>query len=141
MSETDEQNGSDRSGQVSLRLLLGFLPFAVTGIIWFVLVHGFSVRAVFLPPIEQMPAVIWGMFVNEGIVHDILISCVRVITGFVIAMVLATPVGILMGYNQRAQQMFEPIIGFIRYMPVPVFIPLCILWFGSGDMEKIIIIF
>jgi NitT/TauT family transport system permease protein len=141
MSETDEQNGSDRSGQVSLRLLLGFLPFAVTGIIWFVLVHGFSVRAVFLPPIEQMPAVIWGMFVNEGIVHDILISCVRVITGFVIAMVLATPLGILMGYNQRAQQMFEPIIGFIRYMPVPVFIPLCILWFGSGDMEKIIIIF
>jgi NitT/TauT family transport system permease protein len=141
MSDTDEQVVFVRRRRFGLRVFLGFLPFAVTGLIWFVLVHGFSVRAVFLPPLEQMPTVIWGMFANEGIVHDILISCVRVIAGFMFAVMLATPLGILMGYNSRAQQLFEPIVGFIRYMPVPVFIPLCILWFGSGDLEKIVIIF
>jgi NitT/TauT family transport system permease protein len=141
MVDIDEQVSPVRTRQFGLRVLLGFLPFVVTGIIWFVLVHGFSVREVFLPPLEQMPGVIWGMFFNEGIVNDILISCVRVVMGFMIAVLLATPLGILMGYNQRAQQLFEPIIGFIRYMPVPVFIPLCILWFGSGDTEKVIIIF
>jgi NitT/TauT family transport system permease protein len=88
-----------------------------------------------------MPIVIWQMFAYEGILNDILISCVRVLAGFVIALLVATPLGIFMGYNARGRQLFEPIIGFVRYMPVPVFIPLCILWFGSGDLEKVIIIF
>jgi NitT/TauT family transport system permease protein len=122
-------------------MFLGFIPFAGIGLIWLILVHGLAVRPVFLPPLEDMPGVIWGMFVSEGIVNDILISCVRVISGFISAMALATPLGILMGYNQRIRQLFEPIIGFVRYMPVPVFIPLCILWFGSGDLEKLVIIF
>src|SRR6266851_6754262 len=100
MNDGDERDGRGRGQHFGRRVLQGFLPFAATGVIWFVLVHGFSVRAVFLPPLEQMPSVIWGMFVNEGIVHDILISCVRVIAGFLAAVVLATPLGIMMGYNQ-----------------------------------------
>lgn len=117
------------------------LPFAATAAIWLALVHFFAVRPVFLPPLEELPLVIWRMFANEGILSDILISCGRVLTGFVVAMLLATPLGILMGYNLRARRVFEAFISFIRYMPVPVFIPLCILWFGSGDLEKVVIIF
>src|SRR6266496_261693 len=125
----------------ALPVLLAFLPFAGVAIIWLGLVHVFAVRPVFLPPLENMPRVVWSMFINEGIVNDILISCGRVVAGFIAAMLLATPIGIFMGYNRRIRQLFEPIIGFIRYMPVPVFIPLCILWFGSGDLEKVTIIF
>lgn len=141
MNEAGDKTGHPAGRRLVSRALLGFLPFAAIAIIWFTLVHGFAVRPVFLPPLEDMPKVIWVMFVNEGIVHDILISCVRVVAGFIAAVLVATPLGILMGYNQRAHQLFEPIIGFIRYIPIPVFIPLCILWFGSGDLEKIIIIF
>ncbi|MDQ3743130.1 MAG: ABC transporter permease [Acidobacteriota bacterium] len=127
--------------RLRLRVLLGVLPFVGVALAWAVLAHGFSVRQVFLPPPEQMPPVIWGMFAREGILGDILISCYRVMAGFVAAMLVATPLGVLMGHNLRVRQFFEPIIGFIRYMPVPVFIPLCILWFGSDDLEKVIIIF
>jgi NitT/TauT family transport system permease protein len=141
MRDASDNAGQSVSRRLSLSLLLGIVPFAAVALIWVVLVHVFAVRQVFLPPLEDMPSVIWGMFTREGIVSDILISCVRVIAGFVAAMLVATPLGILMGYNFRVHQLFEPIIGFIRYMPVPVFIPLCILWFGSGDLEKVIIIF
>jgi NitT/TauT family transport system permease protein len=127
--------------RLALGALLGFLPFALTALVWFVLVRVFGVRPVFLPSLEAMPQVIWGMFANEGITRDILISSVRVMAGFIAAILFATPLGILMGYNVRARQLFEPMVGFVRYMPVPVFIPLCILWFGSGDLEKVIIIF
>lgn len=136
----DKPRQAARRRRVS-RTLLGFLPFAAIAVIWVVLVSGFGVRPVFLPPLEDLPIAIWGMFVNEGIANDILISCVRVAAGFVAAVLLATPLGIVMGYSLRGHQLFEPILGFIRYMPVPVFIPLCILWFGSGDLEKVIIIF
>ena len=36
---------------------------------------------------------------------------------------------------------FEPIIGFIRYMPASAFIPLLILWIGLGETEKMGVIF
>jgi len=123
------------------RIFLGLFPFGVGTVIWLMLVHVFAVKPVFLPALEDMPRAIWGMFAEQGIGTDILISCFRVVAGFIAAVLLATPLGVLMGYNLRVHQLFEPIIGFIRYMPVPVFIPLCILWFGSGDMEKVIIIF
>jgi NitT/TauT family transport system permease protein len=123
------------------RFFLGFIPFAGLAVIWSVLVHGFKLPSIFLPPIEKMPLVLWDMFVKERILIDILISSYRVIIGFAIAVVLATPLGLLMGFSNKLSKMFDPIIGFIRYMPVPVFIPLTILWVGSGDIQKMVIIF
>jgi NitT/TauT family transport system permease protein len=123
------------------RVVYGFGPFIGTGAIWWALVHVVGVRPVFLPALEDMPAAIWNMFARQDMGTDVLISCGRVVAGFLAAALFATPLGVLMGYSGRAQRVFEPIIGFVRYMPVPAFIPLCILWFGSGDLEKVVIIF
>lgn len=141
MSDVVDNSRQPIKRGLSLRLLLGLLPFVVGALIWMALVHVFSIRPVFLPPLENLPLVIWGMFANEGIINDIAISCIRVVLGFGLAMLLATPLGVLMGYNVQVRATLGPVIGFIRYMPVPVFIPLCILWFGSGDLEKVVIIF
>ena len=51
------------------------------------------------------------------------------------------PLGLLIGINKHAEAAIEPFIDFIRYMPVAGFIPLCILWLGIGDAQKIAIIF
>ena len=141
MSDAGDQTPKPAGRRFVQPLLLAAIPFVAVAAIWALMVHAFAVRPVFLPPLEEMPLVLWNMFTEEGIVNDILISCGRVLAGFVVALLLATPLGILMGYNSRAQRVFEPFVSFIRYMPVPVFIPLCILWFGSGDLEKVIIIF
>jgi NitT/TauT family transport system permease protein len=125
----------------AVRSIYGLGPFVATAAVWLALVHVVGVRPVFLPALEDMPAAIWNMFAREGMGTDILISSGRVGAGFLAAALFATPLGVLMGYSSRAQRLFEPIIGFVRYMPVPVFIPLCILWFGSGDLEKVVIIF
>lgn len=123
------------------RILPGCAPFVTIAIIWFVLTQATTISEVFLPPIEKMPGVVWRMFAQEGIISDVLVSTARVLAGFLCAVVVATPVGILMGYSVRAARVLDPIVGFVRYMPVPVFIPLCILWFGSGNTEKMIILF
>ena len=47
----------------------------------------------------------------------------------------------LLAINKRAAGMLEPLIDFIRYTPIPAFIPLFILWFGIGETEKIVVIF
>jgi NitT/TauT family transport system permease protein len=123
------------------KILFGCLPFIGLGVIWLFLVHMGHIPPIFLPPLEDMPKVIWHMFTEENILKDIGISIFRVLMGFLIAVVIATPLGVFMGYSEKMSRMFDPIIGFVRYMPVPVFIPLCILWLGSGNIQKMAIIY
>ncbi len=125
----------------SRKFLLGFTPFALLAVLWTGLVHGLKISPVFLPPLEVMPGVVWRMFVDEGILHDVLVSVYRVACGFLIAVAVATPLGMMMGYSRWMSRLFDPIMGFVRYMPVPVFIPLTILWFQSGDKQKMVVIF
>jgi NitT/TauT family transport system permease protein len=46
----------------------------------------------------------------------------------------------LIGLSRRAEAIIEPVLDFIRYTPIPAFVPLFILWFGIGELEKTIII-
>jgi NitT/TauT family transport system permease protein len=117
------------------------LPFLAVALLWESLVHVVRVPGVFLPPLEKMPLALWEMFAEEDIWYDVLISGYRVLGGFVLAMVLATPLGLWMGYQKKIGKAVTPFMGFLRYMPVPVFIPLTILWLGSGDAQKMGIIF
>ena len=122
-------------------ILLGAIPFLVTIAVWTLVVRWGRIDTVFLPSIPDVLRAVWQMFVEEHVLGDVLVSCYRVILGFLMAVALATPLGLLMGYSARVSRVFAPAMGFMRYMPVPAFIPLCILWFGSGDLEKMIIIF
>ncbi|NEQ26113.1 MAG: ABC transporter permease, partial [Microcoleus sp. SIO2G3] len=55
--------------------------------------------------------------------------------------VISVPLGVLMGTFASVRSLLEPIIGIIRYMPAPAFIPLLILYFGLGETPKILLIF
>lgn len=80
------------------------------------------------------------MFSN-GLIADILASCLRVASGFVCAAIVGVPIGILMGSFQSMESLFSPIIGTVRYMPIVAFIPLIIIWVGLGEASKTLIIF
>ena len=60
--------------------------------------------------------------------------------GFVISFLIAYPISFLSLMNKRLKDTIFYLVEFFRYLPVPVFIPLTILWFGIEDMSKIIII-
>ncbi|MBN2082119.1 ABC transporter permease [bacterium] len=126
---------------VARNVLLGAIPFLVLAGAWICAVHVYHVKPIFLPPLEKLPQTLVEMFVEDKIHKDILVSVFRVLAGFLLAVILATPLGMLMGYNKHASQTFAPFMGFIRYLPVPVFVPLTLLWFGSGDPQKMSIIF
>ena len=64
-----------------------------------------------------------------------------ILSGFLLASVLAVPLGILMGSFKVVEAFIEPITGFMRYLPVSAMIPLLILWIGIGIEQKIAVIF
>lgn len=60
---------------------------------------------------------------------------------FLISALLAVPIGILLSIFGFLEAFFEPLIDFIRYLPVPALVPLTLLWAGIGEASKILLLF
>jgi NitT/TauT family transport system permease protein len=83
----------------------------------------------------------WQLLVEFGFLKDIGITVWRVVGGFVIAALIAVPLGVLMGTYKSVEAFFEPFVSFARYLPASAFIPLLILWAGIGEAQKLAVIF
>ena len=66
---------------------------------------------------------------------------VATLGGFVLAAILAVPLGVAMGAYKPVEAFFEPFVSFARYLPASAFIPLLILWAGIGETQKLLVIF
>ena len=68
------------------------------------------------------------------------ISLFRTLVGFAIGVLIGIPVGLLAGYDRRAGAIITPIMAFIRPIPPIAFIPMSVLYFGLGEVGKIVLI-
>jgi taurine transport system permease protein len=68
-------------------------------------------------------------------------SLKRVIWAFVLAVGTAIPVGVLMGVNRVFRGILDPPIEFYRPIPPLAYLPLMVIWFGIGELTKVIVIF
>jgi len=80
---------------------------------------------------------LYQLFVKFNFIHDVWISIYRVWVAFLVAALMAIPLGILMSCYRIVNAINEPVIDFIRYLPVPALVPLTILWLGVGELSKI----
>jgi len=96
--------------------------------------------ALFVPSPYQVVLTWWDMMVNLAFYNDVGWSTFRIVAGFLLAAVVAVPLGLLMGSFEVVRSFFNPPINAIRYMPASAFIPLLILLQGLGEDEKITII-
>jgi NitT/TauT family transport system permease protein len=80
---------------------------------------------------------LYQLFVKFNFINDVWISIYRVWVAFLAAAVMAIPLGILMSSYGLINAIHEPVIDFIRYLPVPALVPLTILWLGVGELSKI----
>ena len=83
----------------------------------------------------------WTLLAEMGFAEDIGMTVWRVVGGFVLASLIAVPVGIAMGAYKPIEALLEPFVSFARYLPASAFVPLLILWAGIGEMQKLLVIF
>jgi NitT/TauT family transport system permease protein len=81
------------------------------------------------------------LITKQGFLFDIGMTIWRVVGGFVLAALVAVPIGVLMGAYKPIEAFLEPFVSFARYLPASAFIPLLILWAGIGEMQKLLVIF
>lgn len=68
-------------------------------------------------------------------------SLMRVGTGFVLAVMVAVPLGLWMGRVDAAYTTLNPVFQILRPISPIAWIPLAILWFGVGNASPIFLIF
>ncbi len=121
-----------------LRSLSGLFVFLI---VWASLTHFSIVSPFFLPSPIKTTDSIARLFAESDFLSDILISIYRIAIGFALSVVVAVPLGILVGTNKSIEAFIGPLVAFVRYIPTSAFVPLSILWLGVGEMEKFFIIF
>ncbi|WP_328335711.1 MULTISPECIES: ABC transporter permease subunit [unclassified Streptomyces] len=83
-----------------------------------------------------------GRLIADGtLFSDAGASLERVLIGYVIGVVLAVPVGFLMGWYPVVRRLIEPWLQFFRMVPPLAIIPLAIVLMGIGETPKIFVIF
>jgi taurine transport system permease protein len=120
---------------------------SILGIIfvwWLVTTMGW-VKPMFLPS----PQAVLGKFVNvwqngftnTPFLEHVGISAARVFGAFLLACLIGIPLGIAMGMSPFVRGIFDPPIEFYRPIPPLAYLPLMIIWFGIGEMSKVLLIF
>ena len=68
------------------------------------------------------------------------VSLYRFFTGYLIAVVLAIPLGLLLGNFVKALRIANPVLQILRPISPTAWFPFIVLWFGIGDAPAIVII-
>jgi NitT/TauT family transport system permease protein len=125
----------------SARTVLGIGFFVVFFAAWAVATLGGFVPKIFLADPISMVQDGWVLLTQHGFLKDIGVTIWRVVGGFVLAALVAVPLGVLMGAYKPVEAFLEPFVSFARYLPASAFIPLLILWAGIGETQKLLVIF
>lgn len=121
------------SGFLSLASVVVFITIWQLGAMWLN-------DPLFLPPpldVITGAAELW----NEGTLgSSMLVSMMRILSGWLLGSVVAIPLGLWVGTSKAARAIVDPFIHFFRFVPAIALVTLFIVWFGVGEMSKILLI-
>jgi NitT/TauT family transport system permease protein len=83
----------------------------------------------------------WELIENGTLWQHISASLMRVGIGFGLAVCVAVPLGLWMGWMRGAYRTLNPLFQILRPISPIAWIPIAILWFGVGNASPIFLIF
>ncbi len=95
------------------------------------------IPALILPSPMEVLRAFKPLHFEQGLVRSALTSWARVTVGFLLAAIVAVPLGVYMATFPSIAAFFRPLALTGAYVPIIVFIPLSISWFGIGEPQKI----
>jgi ABC-type nitrate/sulfonate/bicarbonate transport system permease component len=125
-----------------LRSRLGLIlevtvPVALVAAWW---IASASSTSFFFPPLSEIVSAFRETWLFSHVASDVVPSMARLAAGFLIAILIAVPLGVLLSQSKLLWRAAEPIVEFLRALPGPALIPLGIVLVGIGSGMKIALI-
>lgn len=122
-------------------LVLGTAIWVIFFGLWAIAVQAGWVNPLLVPSPLQVLATLYELFAEREFLSDVLISIARILGSFLVACLIAIPLGILMGSFKSVEASVNPFVSAWRYLPAPAFIPILLMWFGTGEEPKLALLF
>ena len=121
------------------------LTVCVLLLLWFAVTQLGLIKPLFLPSPQAVWQQLWeylsGAANDKPLWQHLLASVLRVSVAFLLAVVVALPVGIGMGMSRVLRGIFDAPLEFYRPLPPLAYLPLIIIWFGIDETPKVLLIF
>lgn len=129
---------------LSIRRVSALTLTAVLLLWWLVTARGW-IEPLFLPaPLEVLQR-LWQLatvgYLDATLWQHLGASLWRIGLALLAALVFAIPVGVAIGRSRLAQGVFDPLIEFYRPVPPLAYLPLVVIWFGIGELAKVLLIY
>lgn len=120
-----------RAKQVLIALLILILAWQLLAMV---------VNLAILPtPVKVFLAILKGL--SKDLPGHFLASFWRVVVSTFLAILLASPLGLMLGQSKKLDQLLAPVIYLLYPIPKVVLLPVVLLFLGIGNLSKIFIIF
>jgi NitT/TauT family transport system permease protein len=113
-----------------------FVPLLII-LIWLLFSYFEIFSPIFIPSPQEIKTQLVEYVHDGDLIKDIYSTFYRLFFSFVIAIIIGTPIGLLMGYSEKTFRLLNSTIDFFRSIPVTALFPLFLLFFGIGDEAKI----
>lgn len=149
MNDSSAPSGRTPRRFLAIRRPVGPIQTALSAIaIWIVFFGLWStasalgwVTELLMPSPTQVITTLYEMIAERGFLSDIGISVLRVAISFGAACAIAVPLGLMMGAFPSVEAIVNPFTSAWRYLPAPAFIPVLLMWFGTGEAPKLALLF
>lgn len=121
-------------------ILISILSISIFLAIWQVSTFASGINSIFLPSPYDVFISIGKLLISGVLLKDSITSITQVWIAFSIAALMSIPIGIGISSSNTMGYIFEPLIDFIRYLPVPAIVPLAIIWFGIGTPSTLFLL-
>ena len=116
-----------------------YIPILIL-IVWQLVGQFNVVSLIFLPTPTSILQSFWDLLVANKLTEHLAVSIGRACLGFVIGGALGLVFGGIVGLSRYLEYLLNPSFQLLRMTPTLAIAPLIILWFGFGEVSKVVII-
>jgi len=119
------------------RLLIPIMFLALWGYL-----AAYTENEIILPQVTQVFELLGhpstSLISMGSLATNILVSLARVMAGYFLALLIAVPLGVLMGYYGSLFNLLNGFLGLFRPIPPLAWVPLVLAWFGVASMATVL---
>jgi sulfonate transport system permease protein len=93
-----------------------------------------------VPPPRVVVSTLSDLWTQQHLLHQVAVSLGRAAEGSVIGIAAGLLLGVAAGLSRLGEELFDAFMQMLRTVPFLALVPLFIVWFGIGELPKLLLI-